>query len=329
MQVTRWLAPALVGSFVTLAQTAWAATIQENFSTNPSNRGWRVFGETNLFTWDTANQDLQVTWDSSKPNSYFYHSLGTVLGRDDDFSMAFDLRLNDIGPGLNTNKSGAFEVAIALLNFSEAADTNFLRGTGTNSPNLIELDYFRDAGFGATIWPTFISSNSVFNYNGLSDYTLLGLATGDLYHIVMSYTASNSTLITTMTQNGSTFGPINSVPLSTNFTDFRVDTFAVCSYSDVGDDFDSLLAHGTLAKLVITTPPPPLAGVSGGFVAGDKWQVQFTGRSNWLYTLQRTTDFQTWTSASSTVSGGLTNQVLQDAAPTSARAFYRVRAHRP
>jgi hypothetical protein len=321
-------APALAGTLVAITQVAWAATLQEDFSTNPSDQGWSVFGDTNLFSWDAANEDLRVTWDSSQPNSYFYHPLGTVLGRDDDFTVAFDLKLNDIGPGLNTNKTGAFELAIALVNFSEATNTDFLRGTGTNSPNLVEFDYFRDAGFGATIWPTFISSNSVFNYNGSSDYTLLGLTNSDLYHVVMAYTASNATLTTTMTQNGAPFGPINSVPLSSSFTDFRIDTFAICSYSDTGDDYDSLLAHGILDNLVITTPPPPLTDVTGGFAAGNTWQVQFTGRSNWVYTLQRTTNFLTWTSASATVGGG-TNQVLQDTLPASSQAFYRVLAQKP
>src|SRR5579862_8472813 len=235
----RAFAPALAGGVLMLAQTTWGGTLQEDFSTNPSARGWQVFADTTLFSWDNTDQDLRVTWDSSRTNSYFYHTLGTVLARDDDFSLAFDLLLNDIGPGINTNKSGAFELAIALLNLSEATNSTFLRGTGTNSPNLVEFDYFRDAGFGATIWPTFISSNSVFNYNGSSDYTLLALTTGDQYHIAMSYTGANATLITTMTRNGASFGPINSVPLSANFTDFRVDAFAICSYSDTGDDFDS------------------------------------------------------------------------------------------
>jgi hypothetical protein len=216
-----------------------------------------------------------------------------------------------------------------LLNFGEASSTNFLRGTGTDSPNLVEFDYFRDAGFGATIWPTFISSNSVFNYNGgTEDYTLLALTTGDLFHVGLAYTASNSTMTTTMTRNGVAFGPIIPVPLSTNFTDFRVDTLAICSYSDTGDNYDSLLAHGTVDNLSITTPPPPLAGVTGGFASDHTWQVQFTGRTNWLYTLERSMDFLKWTTASSTVEGG-PNQVLRDTLPGAVGAFYRVRAQRP
>src|SRR5512135_444119 len=76
-----------------------AATFQEDFASNPDSRGWRVFGETSLFQWNSTNQWLEVTWDSSKSNSYFHRPLGTILSRDTDFSLGFDLRLNDIAIG--------------------------------------------------------------------------------------------------------------------------------------------------------------------------------------------------------------------------------------
>src|SRR6266567_4657432 len=171
MQVIRLLALILTGASATFTLSARAGTLQEDFSTDPAARDWRVFGDTNLFSWDAANQQLQVTWDSSQPNSYFYHPLGTTLSRNDDFSLAFDLRLADITPGVNTNKSGGFELAVGLLNFSEATLTNFLRGTGTDSPDLVEFDFFPDTGFGPTLWPTIISTNSAYSYNGPGDFT--------------------------------------------------------------------------------------------------------------------------------------------------------------
>src|ERR1044071_669661 len=108
---------------------AAATTINEDFSSNPLQKGWHIFGDTNLFQWDPSNQNLRVTWDSSKGNNYFYHPLGTVLTRQDDFSVAFDLRLNDIGPGPDTNKSTSFQIAIGFLDLDIAGSTNFLRGT--------------------------------------------------------------------------------------------------------------------------------------------------------------------------------------------------------
>src|SRR6185369_5654460 len=84
---------ALAGLFALVAARCGADTITETFSDDPSQNGWAVFGNTNLFEW--TNQTLSVTWDSTQPNSYFYRSLGTILTKDDDFSISFDLQLKD------------------------------------------------------------------------------------------------------------------------------------------------------------------------------------------------------------------------------------------
>jgi hypothetical protein len=63
--------------------TSNATTFAEDFSTDPLQNGWQIFGDTNLFRWDSTNQDLDVTWDSSQSNSYFYHPLGTTLSKAD------------------------------------------------------------------------------------------------------------------------------------------------------------------------------------------------------------------------------------------------------
>jgi hypothetical protein len=53
------------------ASIGGAATISENFANDPLRNGWQIFGDTNLFQWDSTNQNLDVTWDSSQTNSYF------------------------------------------------------------------------------------------------------------------------------------------------------------------------------------------------------------------------------------------------------------------
>ena len=87
------------------ASAGGAATLQENFPGDPQQNGWRIFGDTNLFQWDSTNENLDVTWDSSQTNSYFYHSLGTIVAKSDDFSLSFDLQLSDIAIGVNPNKT--------------------------------------------------------------------------------------------------------------------------------------------------------------------------------------------------------------------------------
>ena len=106
-----------------------------------------------------------------------------------------------------------------------------------------------------------------------------------------------------------------------------MDQIAVSSYSDA-NSWGSLLAHGVVDNFVVTIPPPPVQNLSGSF-SNAVWQAQFISRSNWLYTLERTGDFQSWTNVSAAMTGNATNLFLQDTNPPASRAFYRVRAERP
>jgi len=51
--------------------------------------------------------------------------------------------------------------------------------------------------------------------------------------------------------------------------------------------------------------------------------------TNWLYTLERTSDFIHWTPASPATAGTGDSLVLRDPIPPPASAFYRVNAARP
>ena len=93
-----------------------ATTITENFSSDPLQNGWQVFGNANLFQWNSTNQNLEVTWDSTNVNSYFNHPLGYTLTTNDDFSLSFDLRLADIALGADPRKTNTFEIALGFIN---------------------------------------------------------------------------------------------------------------------------------------------------------------------------------------------------------------------
>ena len=322
MKKIRFVSLALGGLFVLFATHSGATTITENFSTNPLSNGWRIFGNTNLFQWNSTNQNLAVTWDSSQANSYFYHPLGTILTENDDFSLAFDLQLNVAEAG-----GYGFELALGFLNLAEATSTNFNRSTGENSPDLVEFTYFPDVGYGATVWPLFADTNSVFNWNSASDYAIYAPNPGDWYHIVMTYTASNLTMVTTMTNFEQTSGVTLFDPLDPFFTVFRVDTVSISSYQDDGFG-DSIYAQGVLGNFVVTLPPPPIQNLAGLFTNG-AWQAQFRSQSNWLYVLERTSDFQSWTNICPATPGNAASLFLQDASPPVGKAFYRVSASRP
>jgi hypothetical protein len=333
---------ALAGLFVLSAARCGAVNVAENFSTDPLQNGWRVFGQTNLFQWDSTNQNLNVTWDSRQTNSYFYHPLGTTVTRDDDFSIAFDLKLNDIASGVEPGKTGPMQLGFGLLNLTNATGTNFMRGSFGSAPDIAEFDYYTYGyyDFGGFIYPatntttpSFISGVNSYDYcpSDLSPYDYV-LPTNQWVHIVFSYTASNQTAVIVITINGVPLGPLPPLVLDSDngFLDtdnFTVDAFSISSYSSVGDDYDSVLAHGSIANVAVTVPPPAqnLAGVFSNGV----WQAQFNDQAGWLYTLERTTNFLSWTAVSTASDGNGTNLFLQDTNPPAGSALYRVSAERP
>ena len=317
-------------------------TFSQNFAQDPLTNGWKTFGDTNLFHWDSTNQNLRVTWDSSHTNSFFYHSLGTIVTRHDDFQIEFDLKLDDIASGNEPGKTGPLQIAIGFFNFANATNASFGRGIYGGAPNVAEFDYF-PAGYydfggifpvAPTTTPTFISSGGFsFAPTFFAPFYLFELPTNQLIHVVMNYTAKNQTLTSTLTTNGPLlFQPPKVVLSNTNTSgfstsdNFSVDTFSVTSYSSVGDAFDSVLAHGFVDNLFVNIPP--VQNLTGAF-SSNVWQAQFRGRTNWLYTLERAVDFTSWTNVSAGVSSSVTNLFLQDTNPPTAKAFYRVRAERP
>ena len=309
---------------------ARGVTLSENFATNPLTRSWRVFGDSSLFSWNSTSQNLAVTWDSSHTNSYYYLPLGTILDRFDDFSFSFDLRLSDILGGFSPGKPSTFELSIGLLNILNAVKTNYYRGSIPNSPNLVEFDFFPDTGFGPTIWPSIYSTNGSLNYNGSSDYTIADLPLNVTMQISMAYSASNRTLTTAILTNGTPVVAVASVSLTSSFKDFRVAAFSISSYSDAGQGPPapgSLLAHGIVDNVQVNVPPPPIQNFTAKIVAG-QFQGSFVSRTNWLYSLQRSTNFQTWTVISSNNIGTGGPMTLTDSL-VPPRQFFRLAAERP
>jgi hypothetical protein len=327
----RFSALALAAWFMGVASTCPGVIIQEDFVNDPAGRGWKVSGDPSLFAWDPIAQDLQVTWDSSRTNSYFYHPLGTVLSKSNDFTVAFDLRLTNFVAGVNPSKPNPFQLAVGLVNLAEASQPQFLRGTGFNSPDLVEFSFFPDPG-GAWIWGSSLTSTMI-DLTGVNwstgGFGTNSLSVADRYRVSLSYSASNQTLHTSITRNGTPFGSVSDAQLGASFLDFRVDSVAVCSYSDAGQDpayAGSILAQGTVDNFVVTFLP--ITTLSAGFDQGI-WQVKFQSLTNWLYALERTTDFQSWTAASPTVNGNSGPLMLQDTNLPASQALYRVRAQTP
>jgi hypothetical protein len=332
----------LVLASVFSLSAAHATLVAEKFATDPSLDGWQVFGDTNLFHWNAPNQNLEVTWDSSQTNSYFYHPLGGYITRNDDFSVTFDLQLNDIASGVEPGKTGPMQLGFGFLNTAVATNVNFMRGSFGDALNVVEFDYYPYGYYTdgdliydapATTMPSFISGVNSYDYcpSTLAVYDN-ELPLHQPVHVTFNYTASNQTAVVVITTNGVPVGQLPGLILNSDngfmdSDDFNVDMFSISSYSSRGDDYDSVLAHGVIANVVVTIPPPAQK-VTGSFTNG-QWQVQFTDHTNWLYALERSSDLQNWTVVVAGISGNGTSLTVTDPTAPAGHAFYRVNAHRP
>jgi len=295
-----------------------AATITENFATNPLANGWNIYGETNLFTWDSTNQAEDVTWDSSQPDSFLYLPLGNVLAIDDDFSLSFDLQIFD-AVGYNYS----MQLAVDLFRFSDATNANYSRADAT-LPNVFEFGYFPDVtGYGDFITASLYDTNA--NFFTASDN--LALNPGTTYSVTLWHTAGSTNLTGQVLADGDLYTTLPSLYVSGPVGDFRLDTVSISCFQDDGYG-DSILAHGSVANLVVTLPPPPVQNLTGYFTNG-VWTASFTTRTNWLYTLQSSPDLKNWKAVSPNNAGTGTNLVLFDTSLATTNAFYRILAQRP
>ncbi len=244
---------------------------------------------------------------------------------------------------MEPGKTGPLQIGIGFLNFAGATNTSFMRGAWGSAPNVAEFDYYPSGyyDYGGFIWevvptttPSFISGINSRHYApaGLDAYKH-ELPTNLTAHVALTYRAASQTAILTLTTNGVPLALLPGLALNlsansqfTEADDFRVDMFSISSYSSNGDDFDSVLAHGTVDNLVVKASLVPVSRVAGAFAAGGAWQAQFFTHTNWLYTLERTSDFKSWTPVSPTVRGTEGRMSLQDTNALPERAFYRVRA---
>jgi hypothetical protein len=310
------LAIITVGLFALSVAFASDIIVKEKFTTDPALDGWQIFGDTNLFQWDSTNQNLDVTWDSSQTNSYFYHPLGATFTKADSFCVLFDLKLTDAAA------TGYFELAIGLCNFAGSTSTNFSRANGV-SPNLFEFDYFPDGpdSYGPSIDGTLVDAkdNFYFAYDDTQP-----LAVGVTYSVVLIHRAGEPTVSGTVYTNGQVFTSLPSVD-AYGADDFNLDTLAISSYTTTDDIYgDSLLAHGAVDNLAFASPLP--VGTVNAIAAGE---IQFSSDTNWLYTLEQSSDLQNWSSAAPASFGNGTNLVLQATNLPPDKSFYRVRADLP
>ena len=318
-------------SAVSTAAAASPVTRNEPFTSDPLTDGWEARGDTNLIRWDGINQNLQVIWDSSKTNTYLRLPLGNIVTSEDDFSFSADLLLHDIRIGVRPDFPGTFQIAFGFQNRIDADKPTFIRGTGADSPNLVEFNFLPDSGFGPTVWPAMIPTNGAMNYSGSGDFSIFELPLGVLMNVSMAYTASNHTVALTITTNGVVVGQMVDAPLVDVQRGFRLDAFAIMSYSEFGQNPQypgSILAHGVIDNVEIITPPRPVGETTGRLIAGE-WVHEFEALPGWRYRLEASEDLASWSEVGGEVTGTGTRASLQTSGQaTSSHRFFRIKALR-
>jgi hypothetical protein len=302
---------------VLVVPSAKADTITENFAVNPLQNGWNIFGQTNLFTWDSTHLVEDVTWDSSQPDSFLYRPLGTILAIDDNFSLSFDLQIFDA-----TGYNYSMQLAVDLFHFTDATNDVYSHADGT-LPNVFEFGYFPGTDeVSPSLDATLIDSNADYYFA----YDNQTLNPGVTYSVTITHVAGSSTVTGQVLADGE---PFSTLPIvyAEPISDFRLDTLSLSSFQDDGFG-DSILAHGSVENIVVTLPPPPVRQLGGYFTNG-LWATTFLCQSNWFYSLQRSSDLQNWTTVNPDNAGNGTNLVLFDTNPRTTNAFYRILAERP
>ena len=291
----------------------------ENFSANPLANGWAAHGDESLFEWDAEGEALAVTWDSEKPNSNFHRPLGLTLTEADTFAFAFDIALDEVKAGHLDGQPYTFEVALGLINSKSAKADGFSRGTGSDSPNLVEWDYFPDTGFGATISPTIVSAKSQF----AAGFTFpAALSAGKQYSVRIEYDPDERALKTFMLENGKVWKTIKTVALADDFVGFVVDAFSISSYTAKGSE-SSLLANGSVDNLAIgvSRSKPRIVNTR---LADGQWTARSFGYGTADYLLERSADLREWQPVENGVREDGFYLRLIDENPPVGDGFYRL-----
>ncbi|MBC8244471.1 MAG: hypothetical protein H8E20_08765 [Verrucomicrobia bacterium] len=292
----------------------------DDFSADPMANGWAVHGDESLFDWDAEAGALSVTWDSERPNSLFHRPLGLTLTERDAFAFTFDITLDDVKAGHRAGQPYTFEVALGLLNIGTAKADGFNRGTGTDSPNLVEWDYFPDTGFGATVSPAIASAKSQF----AAGFTFPAeMASGKIYSVRMEYDPAARELSTAMLENAKAWKVVKTVRLPDDLTGFAVDSFSISSYTAKGSE-SSLRAAGRIDNVAVAAGRSQPRIAQTRIVEG-RWRGRAFRLQSADYVLERSVDLRQWKRVDGGVNADGFYLRLSDETPLGGGGFYRLR----
>lgn len=313
----------LIFILLPVARAQTAAGWSESFDTDPPAAGWEATGDTSLFVWRPSVGELAVTWDSSRPNSYFRRALPVPVSATNDFQFGFTLWLDSAAGGVHPGRPGPFQIAMGLQQRALADQPGFLRGTARDSPDLVEWNWFPDTGFGATISPVIVSSTGRFH----PAFTLEELVPGIPYRVSVAWEAARRRLRAELDSGGDRVPVLSEVTFPVSAGDFLVDAFAIASYSDAGQTppeyAGSVLAGGAVddVSVWIALPRGPALTLSR---KGACWRLAWPGWPGWRYRVESTEDMHLWTVLGELIAGLPGMLSFDDLRPAVSGRSYRV-----
>lgn len=323
----QWCAAAaggiLTGMGLALGGSGMAGTFTETFDSNPATSGWRATGDSELFQWNPEDGSLWVTWDSSKPHSFFAHPLGATLGAHDAFAFGLDLRLDDATGGVRPPRTGAMQVSFGLLNLNRAIREHYPRAAG-RAFDLVEFNWFPEGEFPGFGVVDATASPAVFGSTGrvAASFTFpLGLATGVTHRIRCTYLPAQRTLMTHLNSDGADV-EVRPVRLPEDFGSFSLNAFAVINWTESDGPYDSIMAHGQVDNVFWEHADPLTLEIH----TTSPGVVEFDSLKGWIYHLDASDQLGPWSGIDSAAGTG---QRLIMSDPRDAvyeTQFYRVRA---
>lgn len=300
-----------------------AETRSEDFSADPSLRGWQAFGNTNLFHWDAEQGRLEVTWDTANPHSFFALPLGRTLTTADDFLADITLHLTDFAGGVRENRPGAMPLSLGFLNLSGALTGNYQRGAG-RARDTLEFTWFPAGeipGFGVvdpTVSP--ITWDSAGKVAASFTFPVAPVA-GSTYRLRLEYQAANRTVTPSLLLDDQAW-PLNPLKLPATFGNFALDAFAVMVWNEATSLSDSLLAHGWVDEIRLELPAAPIERLT---LVGEG-EVRCATLKGWRYTLEASGDLRNWSAVAAEAGTGDVLSLFDQRDAVFREQFYRVRA---
>ena len=292
------LSTIVVGS---LPRAAGHAALVHRFDQDPAELGWQLFGSPSLFSWDASLESLSVRWDSSQGNSYWYHPLERPVTTANSFQFEVEFLMEQIA--LDDSWPGTFQIAMGLTRWADAVRPEFQRAVATSPRNLIEWNYFPAWGpFLPTLAAVVVLQDGTWRVN---HDNLLELPTGSWCRLQLDFDAPTRVLRAQLFVEGVAYGVAQVVQLRDSDPSFLLDTVAISSYSDAGQEapyFGRILANGWVRAIRFEVSPPPIAQLQIHPLATGEFLLRFQAQPGWRYQVESTSQLGQWTHVTQEVS---------------------------